>query len=277
MILVLYLEKAKIFSKSIPMKSTMKQYKSLELSAHVELDDVMHKVAQEVGELHEAYLLKDPQEIQGEVRDSIINILSVCDELRIELGTVEKGNEISPEKLLAHLSNWNQKVQSLRSRYMRQSATKEEVAGATSLLISSVLAYAEQDMTFDEIIAYNTQKFSSRVERYLPKIDLRDYVKAYPDFPKKGILFQDVSPMLANPEAMRYVTYELAKRCENADVIVGLDARGFLFGMMVSALLGKPFVMIRKKGKLPGEKEAISYGLEYGKDTIEIQKDAIAP
>lgn len=73
------------------------------------------------------------------------------------------------------------------------------------------------------------EKFESRYGAYLPKIDLRDFVAAHPDFPKPGILFRDVSPMLASPEAMEAVTHEIAALCGDAEAIVGLDARGFLF------------------------------------------------
>lgn len=95
-------------------------------------------------------------------------------------------------------------------------------------------------------------KFCSRVSEYLPDIDLRDHIAEYSDFPKPGILFRDISPLLAHPEALRYASYEMARHAQDADVIAGLDARGFIFGARVAEILGKPFVMIRKKGKLPG-------------------------
>ncbi|MCP4522886.1 MAG: adenine phosphoribosyltransferase [Candidatus Gracilibacteria bacterium] len=106
-------------------------------------------------------------------------------------------------------------------------------------------------------------------------MNIKNFIKNIPNFPKPGILFKDISPMLASPEAMRYVTFELAEKCKDADIITGLDARGFLFGIMVAELLEKPFVMIRKKGKLPGKTYEKNYGLEYGNDTIEIQSDSI--
>jgi adenine phosphoribosyltransferase len=117
-------------------------------------------------------------------------------------------------------------------------------------------------------------KFEGRADAYLQDIDLRDFVTEYADFPKPGILFKDVSPMLASPEAMRVAAHEIALRCGDADIVVGLDARGFLFGMAAAKILEKPFVMARKKGKLPGETFSKEYGLEYGKDVIEIQKYA---
>ena len=96
------------------------------------------------------------------------------------------------------------------------------------------------------MLAETVGKFEGRVDAYLPDLDLRDFVAEYPDFPKPGILFRDVSPMLANVEAMRVAAHEIAIRCGDADVIAGLDARGFLFGMAAAEVLGKPFVMVRK-------------------------------
>lgn len=113
------------------------------------------------------------------------------------------------------------------------------------------------------MLADTVSKFESRVDAYLPKLDLRDFVSAHADFPKPGILFRDVSPMLASPEAMKAAAHEIALRCEGADVVVGLDARGFLFGLAAAEVLGKPFVMVRKKGKLPGETISKAYALEY--------------
>lgn len=83
--------------------------------------------------------------------------------------------------------------------------------------------------------------------------------------------------MLASPEAMRFAAFELAYQCRDADVIAGLDARGFLFGIAVADILQKPFVMIRKKGKLPGATVGTDYSLEYGDNSIEIQREAIVP
>lgn len=93
----------------------------------------------------------------------------------------------------------------------------------------------------------STRKFRSRISAYLPEIQLENYVRACPDFPKPGILFRDIAPLLADPEALRYAGFELAKKSRDADIIVGLDARGFIFGALVAQILEKPFVMIRKK------------------------------
>lgn len=97
------------------------------------------------------------------------------------------------------------------------------------------------------------------------------------DFPKPGIGFKDISGILRNPEAMKYITKEFAKLSKDADVIVGPDARGFLFGVPLAMELDKPFVMVRKPGKLPGETNSIEYDLEYGSNKLEILKSSIKP
>lgn len=112
---------------------------------------------------------------------------------------------------------------------------------------------------------------------------LKELVKAniadYPDFPKPGILFRDIFPVLTNPEAFRAVQELLSSRisCLNPqpDVIAALESRGFLFGPALALQLKLPFVPIRKKGKLPGKLHSVTYSLEYGSDTIEIQESSI--
>ncbi|XP_072492435.1 adenine phosphoribosyltransferase isoform X1 [Notamacropus eugenii] len=107
-------------------------------------------------------------------------------------------------------------------------------------------------------------------------------VRSFPDFPKPGILFRDISPLLKDPDAFRASIELLAdhlkeKHKTKIDYIVGLDARGFLFGPSLAQKLGIGFVLIRKRGKLPGPTISTSYSLEYGEAELEIQKDAIEP
>ena len=107
-------------------------------------------------------------------------------------------------------------------------------------------------------------------------MNIKDFIAEYPDFPKRWINFKDISPLLANPDALRYVCMEMAESCRGADKIVALDARGFIFAPMIAQLLDIPWIMVRKPGKLPWETESIGYTLEYGSNTLEIQKWAIA-
>ena len=108
---------------------------------------------------------------------------------------------------------------------------------------------------------------------------LEEYIRSIRDFPEKGIIFRDVTSILMDADGLKLAIDELAKCLEGMDfdVIAGAESRGFLFGMPLSYLLHKPFVPIRKKGKLPCETVEKTYDLEYGTATIEIHKDAIKP
>lgn len=108
-------------------------------------------------------------------------------------------------------------------------------------------------------------------------MDLNNYIRVIEDFPKEGISFKDVTTLLKDGEAFRYAVKTLADRLRELDVdlIVGPEARGFLFGAPVAYELGVGFVPVRKPGKLPGETVSYEYALEYGTDCLEIHKDAI--
>ncbi len=108
-------------------------------------------------------------------------------------------------------------------------------------------------------------------------MDLKKYIRTVKDFPQKGIMFRDISPLLANGEALYETINLLAQKALEADVIIGPDARGFIFGTPVATILKKPFVMIRKQNKLPGPVIQKKYNLEYGSNIIEMQKGAIKP
>ena len=108
---------------------------------------------------------------------------------------------------------------------------------------------------------------------------LEDYVISIPDFPKPGIIFRDITGILEDADGLKLAIDSLQKELEGLDfdVIAGTESRGFIFGMPLAYNLHKPFVPIRKKGKLPREVVRESYDLEYGSATIEMHKDAIKP
>jgi len=108
-------------------------------------------------------------------------------------------------------------------------------------------------------------------------MNLKDHIRGIPDFPKPGILFYDISTLLAHPAAWRATVSQLADaiRESRPDVLVGIESRGFLTAAPLALVLGCGFVMARKKGKLPGATVGYTYDLEYGTDTIEIQEDAV--
>jgi adenine phosphoribosyltransferase len=110
-------------------------------------------------------------------------------------------------------------------------------------------------------------------------MDLKDHIRSIPDFPKPGILFYDISTLLAHPEAWRMTVERLAEavRPLRPDLLVGIESRGFLVAAPLAYALGSGFAMVRKSGKLPGEIVRYTYDLEYGTDTIEMQADAITP
>ena len=108
---------------------------------------------------------------------------------------------------------------------------------------------------------------------------VEDYVRSIPDFPEEGIIFRDVTSVLQDADGLQLAIDELKKRLENieCDVIAGTESRGFIFGMPLAYMLHKPFILVRKAGKLPCETVSKTYDLEYGTATIEIHKDAILP
>ncbi len=110
-------------------------------------------------------------------------------------------------------------------------------------------------------------------------MDIKDYIRAVPDFPKPGILFYDISTLLAHADAWGVAMGRLAKSVsrQQPDLLAGIESRGFLVAAPLALKLGLGFVMVRKRGKLPGETVPYEYALEYGSDIIEIQSDAVQP
>lgn len=108
---------------------------------------------------------------------------------------------------------------------------------------------------------------------------VEDYVKSIPDFPEKGIIFRDVTSVLQDADGLKLAVDEMQRKVADLDfdVIVGPESRGFIFGMPLAYNLHKPFILVRKKGKLPRETISMKYDLEYGSAVVEMHKDAIKP
>ena len=108
-------------------------------------------------------------------------------------------------------------------------------------------------------------------------MDLKEHIRSIPDFPRPGILFYDISTLLAHPSAWQATVKRLAAAVHphRPDLLIGIESRGFLVAAPLAYELGLGFAMVRKKGKLPGQTVRFTYDLEYGSDTIEIQEDAI--
>ena len=106
---------------------------------------------------------------------------------------------------------------------------------------------------------------------------LKAFIRDVPDFPKKGIMFKDITPLLKDGPALRFACDQLADgfKGKQIDQIVGIESRGFIFSPVLAYHMEAGFVPVRKKGKLPAAKETVSYSLEYGEDTLEVHRDAI--
>ncbi len=105
---------------------------------------------------------------------------------------------------------------------------------------------------------------------------LRDKIRDIPDFPKPGIIFKDITPLVKDPSTLRLAVHQLLQPflCRNINVVAGMEARGFIFGSLVAWELGLPFVPLRKPGKLPYDVQSVSYDLEYGSASLEAHIDA---
>ena len=109
-------------------------------------------------------------------------------------------------------------------------------------------------------------------------MDLKKYIRSIPDYPKKGILFRDITTLIKNPGAFKFTNdkiIEIAKKI-NFDKVAAIESRGFVFASTLSYALNKPFILLRKKNKLPAETYSVDFTLEYGDATIEVHKDSIS-
>ena len=108
-------------------------------------------------------------------------------------------------------------------------------------------------------------------------MDLKDYIRSIKDYPKKGILFRDITTLIKNEKAFKECVNQIVERTKKfkIDKIAAIESRGFVFASAVSYLLDKPFILLRKKNKLPAETHSVDFKLEYGNATIEVHKDSI--
>ena len=108
-------------------------------------------------------------------------------------------------------------------------------------------------------------------------MDLKKYIRSIPDYPKKGILFRDITTLIKDPEAFKFTVDKIIKISEKVkfDKVSAIESRGFVFASAVSYLLKKPLILLRKKNKLPAERHSVDFKLEYGEATIEVHIDSI--
>ena len=109
-------------------------------------------------------------------------------------------------------------------------------------------------------------------------MDLKKYIRSIVDYPKKGILFRDITTLIKDPEAFKYTNDKIIEICKKIDFdkVSAIESRGFIFASTISYILNKPFILLRKKNKLPAETHSVDFKLEYGEATIEVHKDSIS-
>jgi len=198
------------------------QYKKNEILAHVELDDVIIKVTQELWEMLEAKMDNNYEELAKETADTVVNILSASKWVDVlpDIENISNEENISSKDLFIQMKNRTQAIQWLRKRYSRDQVSKDELKTITEIFLSHVLSYWWVKKTLEEILQINTAKFANRIDEYKPNIDLKSYIREYQDFPRAPVSFKDISPLLTSPEAMKYISFEFAEKCVWADVIV---------------------------------------------------------
>lgn len=261
-------------------QKALKGYVQVEQTAHIfNSSSIVNKVTQEILELKKWKRNNDLENVKEETRDAVVNILSAVKKTWVlpNEENLQRNLEVTGDHIDDAYSDWNEDIQWFNQDYSRRKVTPEMLQASTEWLLSTILSFGNSQETLEQILIHNTEKFRARIDKYRPNIDLKEYVATYPDFPKPWIIFRDISPLLRDKKIMEYITNELIAKTAHADVIAWLDARGFLFGMPVAMRTGKPFVMVRKKWKLPWEKISQSYQKEYWEDVIQIQEWAILP
>ena len=195
---------------------SIKTFKENELLSHVELDDVIIKVSQELLEMLEAKINNDTEELRKETMDTIVNVLSASAEVGVvpNPDTLSRTLEVSDPLLLMGLKKWNQGIQALRKRYSRDVISPEELTTTTEEFLSQLLSYGQVDNSLEEILEINGMKFAQRINAYKPDLDIKDYIREYQDFPKAPVVFKDITPLLQSPEAMRFLCFELAEKAQ---------------------------------------------------------------
>ncbi len=158
----------------------------------------------------------------------------------------------------------------------------ENVGKVTSLIITAIqkINCSQNEKTIrDERTLAETESSINQnpTEKEQKEFDIKSTIRTIPNWPKPGILFRDITTLIQNPEAFGYVIQKFAEHYQNQkiDKIAGIESRGFIFGAALAHKLNLPFVLIRKKGKLPAETVAQEYALEYGTDNIEMHRDAV--
>ena len=260
-------------------ENTLKQLVDLEDEVFIDADASIHKATQERWEFQEALLLWNAEHIIDEAADAITNTLIAT--YRVIWEIPEENTFFSSEDIVnLTISNAkrNDALQTYRGIYSRKTKTisKEEILNQTSNYVAWVLNHAskiDSNITLSSLVKHSLEKISWRMEMYKPQIDLKEKIKSY-DF--KWVDFKDISPLLANPEYADFIDKQFKYWTRDADAILWLDARGFLW-RNIATKAWKGFVMARKPEKLPWELISTEYEKEYWTDSLSIQVGSIKP
>ena len=262
------------------MKNTLLHIQQCEHQIACNDDSIIHKAMQEGLELVESLTSHNLDHIQEELWDALSNILSAYSRITgqyiIDILSTKKQHSLCD--IAIALWERNSQIQKYRGIYSRNTIDALKLQHSTEKVISIIQSCVWQrwlTMDIEHLLQLNLKKFENRLSEYKHQINLDEYIHDIPDFPKPWIVFKDISPLLHNPRAFSYAVHTMSVSMKNSDVIVWLDARGFIFWSAIAHLLQKPFVMIRKKWKLPWDCLEDSYTLEYWSNIQIIQKDSI--
>jgi adenine phosphoribosyltransferase len=180
----------------------------------------------------------------------------------------------APEAILAREANVKYAVIAMVTDYDCWKKTQEPV---TWQQIERIMQQNSENVK--KLLIRTIEKFTAKDSPKKHLEYIRNSIRTIPHFPKQGVMFRDITTLLKDPQAMKKVMDILVNKYKdkNIDVVTGIESRGFIFGSLLAEKIGASFVPVRKRGKLPAEKETQEYELEYGSDAVEIHKDAIKP
>ncbi len=229
-------------------------------------------------------------------------LIQSCEELNLEFhkkGTVVtiEGPRFSTKAESKMFGLWGADVINMSI------APETALANELKIPYAAVAMSTDYDCLFDDVppvtheevmkvFSENVSKVINLLVKTIPKIsletieeneeeyyDLKSSIRTIPNWPKEGVMFRDITTLISNPEAFSYSIKKLKEQYQNKNItkIAGIESRGFIFGAPLAKEMGIPFILIRKKGKLPSETVSQEYELEYGTDVIELHKDAVSP
>lgn len=251
-------------------KKELEAYVAVEQEAHIyNSSSIVNKVTQEVLELKQGKRKNDLANVEEEIRDAIVNILSANHKTGVlpSEWVLMRNMPVTWDDVDDSLSDWNEDIQWINQDYSRRHVSPEQLKASTEKLISTILSFGNSQETLAQILAHNTEKFRARIPKYRPNIDLKDYITNHPDFPKKDIQFKNIFPIFRIPEIKRFLKNEIRRLTEGTehDIVALCSSRWYLFDRD-----DVDMIPVAKKWKLPWDTISESYEKEYWIDEIEI-------